>query len=720
MRTHTATEAREVAAMKRTKVFALPAALAVILALASPAAALIREPDAIVHGAARANGQPLTKGTVTAVIDGQAVAVAAAAVVVQPGGSGYVLRVPLDALEPRAAGAARTGERVSFYIGTALAGEGEIGVRGSVTQLDLDSCYRDAQLWYRDADDDGWFDGSTRRACTRPAGYRLAGELAGAAADCNDGNPSIHPGAAEICDGKDQDCNGAVDEIDCPDLRVTPGSWDFGVVQAGTVTGAQRIALFNAGRADMQLAGVDLTGGAASYLLQGNTCPGTLPPGAGCEVRVAFAPLAGGEAAADLVFSPADPALLSGRALLRGVGDADPDGDGVPSATDNCPDVANPLQEDADGDGVGDACDNLPDVSNPDQRGLVSLARTGQATTYLAGDDGDVRAGVPWPEPRFRDNLDGTLTDRLTGLMWLKDANCLLTAYPGADRDRRPDGRVPWRGALAFVDGIGAGIYPRCGAGYADWRLPNVSELESLMAAAAPEPLAWLSTQGFANLQPAYWSSTVLRSDRSKSWAATLATGELKPLPAGAANAVLPVRDVTRAPAPLAVTGASVQAVAGDDGGTAAGVVWPAVRFVVEGESIVNDALTGLSWSRVANAPGPAQCRPGVAKNWGQAAKYVQCLNAAGWLGFQDWRLPNRRELRSLVNYGAASGGAWLRAQGFTAVGSALYWTSSTPGARPAKAWTVNVGRGSLLLAPKVGRGSVRRVWPVRGGVVRP
>jgi len=47
--------------------------------------------------------------------------------------------------------------------------------------------------------------------------------------------------------------------------------------------------------------------------------------------------------------------------------DPDPDNDGIPTGSDNCPTVANPGQTDADGDGKGDACDNCPSVQNPTQ-----------------------------------------------------------------------------------------------------------------------------------------------------------------------------------------------------------------------------------------------------------------------------------------------------------------------------------------------------------------
>lgn len=52
------------------------------------------------------------------------------------------------------------------------------------------------------------------------------------------------------------------------------------------------------------------------------------------------------------------------------------------------------------------------------------VERTGQTTSYAAGDDGDLQRGAIWPNPRFTDNGNGTVTDNLTGLIWLKDANC--------------------------------------------------------------------------------------------------------------------------------------------------------------------------------------------------------------------------------------------------------------------------------------------------------
>ncbi len=67
----------------------------------------------------------------------------------------------------------------------------------------------------------------------------------------------------------------------------------------------------------------------------------------------------------------------------------------------------------------------------------VNLPETGQTTCYDTagtaiacagtGQDGELLKGVAWPSPRFMDNGNGTVTDNLTGLIWLKDANCFIS-----------------------------------------------------------------------------------------------------------------------------------------------------------------------------------------------------------------------------------------------------------------------------------------------------
>jgi hypothetical protein len=65
---------------------------------------------------------------------------------------------------------------------------------------------------------------------------------------------------------------------------------------------------------------------------------------------------------------PNDPNKTAPGICGCGVADADGDLDGLMNCVDNCPAVANPLQENSDGDPLGDACDNCPTVTNPTQR----------------------------------------------------------------------------------------------------------------------------------------------------------------------------------------------------------------------------------------------------------------------------------------------------------------------------------------------------------------
>ncbi len=74
-------------------------------------------------------------------------------------------------------------------------------------------------MWYADADNDGYGAGTAVSACDAPAGSVSTGT------DCDDGNGAVHPGASEVCNGIDDDCDGAIDDADSDLDLSTATSW---------------------------------------------------------------------------------------------------------------------------------------------------------------------------------------------------------------------------------------------------------------------------------------------------------------------------------------------------------------------------------------------------------------------------------------------------------------------------------------------------------------
>jgi len=140
------------------------------------------------------------------------------------------------------------------------------------------------------------------------------------------------------------------------------------------------------------------------------------------------------------------------------------------------------------------------------------VPQTGQTQSYAAGDDGDLQMGVQWPDPRFTDNGDGTVTDNLTELIWLKNADCF--------------GSKDWLGALNASNNLADG---QCGLSdgsiLGDWRLSNVRELRSLIDHGQFEP-PLPSGNPFINVPlDDYWSSTTVPDFTDDAWIVLIGSG---------------------------------------------------------------------------------------------------------------------------------------------------------------------------------------------------
>ena len=129
------------------------------------------------------------------------------------------------------------------------------------------------------------------------------------------------------------------------------------------------------------------------------------------------------------------------------------------------------------------------------------VPRTGQTYSLNTGDDGALQKGVAWPNPRFTDNGDGTVTDNLTGLIWLKNVDCY--------------GQKGWEDALASASSLASGS---CGlddgSAAGDWRLPNINEMLSLVEYHNNMGFNALPNGNpFTNVLPLpYWTSTLSSS----------------------------------------------------------------------------------------------------------------------------------------------------------------------------------------------------------------
>jgi hypothetical protein len=154
----------------------------------------------------------------------------------------------------------------------------------------------------------------------------------------------------------------------------------------------------------------------------------------------------------------------------------------------------------------------------------ISCAGTGQ--------DGEYKKGVAWPNPRFTDNSDGTVTDNLTGLIWLKNADCY--------------GLQTWADALTYCNDLASGDCELSDGSIAgDWRLPNIKELHSLIDFSQANPALPFDCPSVSSVQfdYGYWSSTTLASFTLSAWNVQMYNGNVNGSNKGNNKYVWPVRN---------------------------------------------------------------------------------------------------------------------------------------------------------------------------------
>jgi hypothetical protein len=128
------------------------------------------------------------------------------------------------------------------------------------------------------------------------------------------------------------------------------------------------------------------------------------------------------------------------------------------------------------------------------------LPDTGQTLSYTdtVGEDHDYTINPP----DYTDNLDGTITDNVTGLMWEKDSG--TSTYT-------------WENAKTHCNDLPL-------AAHKDWRLPTREELRSIVDYG--QYASAINTTFFPNTQSGdYWSSTTYWEDTSRAWRVSFRSG---------------------------------------------------------------------------------------------------------------------------------------------------------------------------------------------------
>jgi hypothetical protein len=245
-------------------------------------------------------------------------------------------------------------------------------------------------------------------------------------------------------------------------------------------------------------------------------------------------------------------------------------------------------------------------------------------------------------QPSYTLSSDGeTVFDNVTKLTWMRGPNTTLATPVKADKKTLGE-------AEAWVATVNAMSY----GGFSDWRLPTIKELYSLINFTGTDPSSYTGTDpsvltpfidttyfnfaygqtslGERLIDSQYASSTLFvvnpaETGYPKLFGVNFADGRIKGydliMPDGITEKTFFVQ-LVRGPIGYGING-----------------------FTDNGDGTVTDTSTDLMWSKVDS---------GIGMTWQDALTWVQARNTANYLGHNDWRLPNAKELNSLVDYANA------------------------------------------------------------------
>lgn len=134
------------------------------------------------------------------------------------------------------------------------------------------------------------------------------------------------------------------------------------------------------------------------------------------------------------------------------------------------------------------------------------------------------------------------------------------------------------------------------------------------------------------------------------------------------------------------------------------------------GDGTVIDSTTGLMWKQCSEGQeNDAACTGSVsAYSWQEALQILETLNTnGGFAGHSDWRLPNIKELRSIVEVACHTPA--INSVRFPNTPATNYWSSTASFDDTENAWRVEFADGESN-ASRSGRNSVYAVRLVRGG----